>query len=109
MNPLYYLVFVDGVVLLGKGLHSTLEKVFFDKITPFVSSAFIDAGVALHENVEQDIIDKGLNEGVPRVAISLWDSVRKLQTGVLSYNIAYIGFILLILILLFIFGINGGI
>ncbi len=109
LNPLYYLVFVDGVILLGKGLYSTLEKVFFDKITPVVSDSFINLGESLYKNVEQDVLDKGLNEGVPNAAISLWDHVRKLQTGVLSYNIAYIGFILLVLILLFIFGLNGGI
>lgn len=109
LNPLYYLVFVDGVILLGKGLYSTLEKVFFDKITPVVSDSFINVGESLYKNVEQDVLDKGLNEGVPNAAISLWDHVRKLQTGVLSYNIAYIGFILLVLILLFIFGLNGGI
>ncbi|MBD3171234.1 NADH-quinone oxidoreductase subunit L [Candidatus Bathyarchaeota archaeon] len=109
MNKIYYLLFVDGVVLLGKGLHSTLEKYFFDNITPLVSDAFIKAGVSLHKNVEQDVIDKGLNEGVPDAAISLWDHMRKLQTGVLSYNLAYIGFILFVLILLFIFGLNGGI
>jgi len=109
LNPLYYLVFVDGIILLGKGLYSTLEKVFFDKITPVVSDSFINVGESLYKNVEQDVLDKGLNEGVPNAAISLWDHVRKLQTGVLSYNIAYIGFILLVLILLFIFGLNGGI
>ena len=109
MNPVYYLVFVDGLVLLGKGLHSTLEKLFFDRITPVVSGSFIETGVALYKNVEQDVIDKGLNENVPAGAISLWDHVRKLQTGVLSYNLAYIGLLLIVLLLLFIFGLNGGI
>jgi hypothetical protein len=96
-------------VLLGKGLHSTLEKLFFDRITPVVSGSFIETGVALYKNVEQDVIDKGLNENVPAGAISLWDHVRKLQTGVLSYNLAYIGLLLIVLLLLFIFGLNGGI
>ncbi|MBN2335762.1 NADH-quinone oxidoreductase subunit L [Candidatus Bathyarchaeota archaeon] len=108
LNALYYLVFVDGFILLGRGLHSTLEKLVFDKITPVVSGATISLGVTLHKNVEQDVIDKGLNEGIPHAAISLWDHARKLQTGVLSYNIAYIGFILLVLILLFVFVIGGG-
>jgi NADH-quinone oxidoreductase subunit L len=108
LNPLYYLVFVDGVIILGKGLYSTLEKVFFDKITPVVSGTTISLGGALFKNVEQDVIDKGLNEGVPNAAVSLWDHVRKLQTGVLSYNLAYIGIVLLVLILLFVFVISGG-
>jgi NADH-quinone oxidoreductase subunit L len=108
INPLYYLVFVDGVIILGRGLYSTLEKVIFDKITPVVSGTTISLGGALFKNVEQDVIDKGLNEGIPNVAVSLWDHVRKLQTGVLSYNLAYIGFILLVLILLFVFVISGG-
>ena len=108
MNSFYYLIFVDGVVVLARGLHSTLEKVIFDKITPVLSGAVINLGVTLHKNVEQDVLDKGLNEGVPKAAVSLWDHVRKLQTGVLSYNIAYIGLVFLVLLLLFIFGLNGG-
>jgi NADH-quinone oxidoreductase subunit L len=80
INPLYYLV-SDGVIILGRGLQSTFER---------------------------DVIDKGLNEGVPEVAVSLWDHVRKLQTGILSYNLAYLGLVFFVLILLFSFVISGG-
>ena len=108
LNPLYYMVFVDGVINLGRGLHSALEKTFFDKITPVVSGAVINLGGALFQDVERNIIDKGLNEGVPDAAVSLWDHARKLQTGVLSYNLAYIVVIFLVLIMLFVFVIGGG-
>ncbi len=108
LNPLYYLIFVDGVITLGRGIYSTLEKIVFDNITPIVSSVTISLGGALFKNVENDVIDKGINEGVPNAAISLWDHVRKLQTGILSYNIAYIGIIFIVLILFFFFIIGGG-
>ncbi len=108
INSFYYKVFVDGVILTGRELHATLEKMFFDKITPVVSGAAIGLGSVIFKDVEQDIIDKGLNEGVPDAAITLWDHVRKLQTGVLSYNMAYMGIMLLAFILLFVFVLGGG-
>jgi len=126
MNAAYYAVFVDGLLSFKGWLFNGLEKMFFDKITPAVSGAFMGLsgaffrgpekllfdritpavsgtftrlGGLLFQDVERGVIDRGLNEGVPEAATFLYDHAKKLQTGVLSYNIIYIGLTFLILIL----------
>ena len=46
----------------------------------------------------------GLNDAVPAAASSTWNQVKKIQTGVISINIIYIGLLLLFLIFTFIVG-----
>ena len=99
MNSIYYLVFVDGLVLFGKTVHSNLEKKFFDRITPVVSGLFISLGIDLYDKLETETLDEGLNNGVPRLASSIYDRAKKLQTGVLSDNIAYMSIIFIVIIL----------
>ncbi len=108
MNTVYYLLFVDGLVLLGKSVHGFLEKMFFDRITPVVSGLFISLGIDLYDKLETEVLDEGLNNGVPNLASSIYDRAKKLQTGVLSYNIAYmmIIFVVIILVLLRYGGMN---
>ena len=99
LNKLYYLVFVDGFILVGRSVYASLEKGVFDRITPVVSGLFIKLGVDLYGTLETEILDEGLNNGVPALASSLYHRAKKLQTGVLSYNIAYMAFIFVFLIL----------
>jgi len=153
MNSTFYAIFVYGLIDFGKGLFNTLESLFFDKITAFVSdstiafgrvlhvfetkvydpvlnvgiptafiqggrmlhvfenrvydpalnvgipTAFIWGGEALFNDLETNVFDRGLNEGIPATATGLYHHVKKLQTGVLSYNIIYIILVFLILIL----------
>jgi NADH-quinone oxidoreductase subunit L len=108
LNRFYYLVFVDGFILAGRSVYASLEKGFFDRITPVVSGLFIKLGIDLYGTLETEILDKGLNNGVPALAFSLYNRAKKLQTGVLSYNIAYMAFIFvfLILVLLSLGGMN---
>jgi len=129
MNPIYYAVFVDGLLDLKEVIFRGLEKVFFDKISGAVSgftlalgrglrvfennaydpainlgipTAFVEGSKALFKDVESDVIDRGLNVGVPAAATGLYHRVKKLQTGVLSYNILYMVIIFLVLILGFV-------
>jgi NADH-quinone oxidoreductase subunit L len=105
LNAIYYGVFVTGLLDLKDLLFSSLEKLFFDKISPAVSGTFVRLGGVLFRDVEREVIDKGLNEDVPKAATSLYDHAKKLQTGVLSYNILYIvAALLLIIVLLVLFG-----
>ncbi|MCB2171193.1 NADH-quinone oxidoreductase subunit L [archaeon] len=105
MNPIYYKVFVDGFIDTGKSLYKNLEKAAFDKITPVVSGFFINLGINLYSSVETEVFDEGINEGVPSLFTSIYNHLKKLQTGVLSYNIAYMAIIFLVLIIvLMIFG-----
>ena len=59
----------------------------------------IDEQIAELRVAKTEILDERLNNGVPDLASSLYHRAKKLQTGVLSYNIAYMAFILVFLIL----------
>ncbi|MFH1178835.1 MAG: proton-conducting transporter membrane subunit, partial [Candidatus Bathyarchaeota archaeon] len=99
MNQLYYKIFVDGFINLGRNTYNVLEKGVFDKITPVVSGFFINLGINLYDSLEQEVLDEGINKGIPSLFTSIYNHLKKLQTGVLSYNIAYMAFIFLFLII----------
>ncbi len=129
MNSTYYAVFVYGLIDFAKAVFASMESLVFDKITAFVSDSTIVVGKALHtfetrfydpainvglvnvfvegsrtlfKDLETDVIDEGLNVGVPAAMTGLHNRVKKLQSGVLSYNIIYMVIIFLVLILGFI-------
>jgi len=131
MNPTYYKVFVDGVLNFKEVVFRSLEKGVMDKISDAVSGAFtgfsriafkgfenvifdkISGAVSgftvwlsgeMFSSIETKGIDQGLNIGVPVAATELYHRVKKIQTGILSYNILYIILTLLVLILIFILG-----
>jgi len=108
INPFYYRVFVDGVINTGLGLHSRLEKALFDKITPVVSQFFIDLGERLFSTLEARGFDSGLNEGIPHLFTSIYHGLKRIQTGVLSYNIAYmvVMFVTLVMVLMRLGGVS---
>jgi NADH-quinone oxidoreductase subunit L len=126
MNSTYYKVFVYGLIDFAKAVFASLESLVFDKITAFVSGStiafgkvlhvfetkvydpainvglvnvFVEGGRMLFKDLETDIIDEGLNVGVPAAMTGLHNRVKKLQSGVLSYNIIYMVIIFLVLIL----------
>ena len=134
MNSFYYRVFVDGFITLGGRMYNGIEKIVFDNITALVSvssislgrmfsffetnvydpainvklvDAIVDSSRTTFKNLETDIIDEGLNNGIPAIMTFLYNHVKKLQTGVLSYNIAYMVFIFLFLIVVFILKFGG--
>jgi len=125
MNSFYYKVFVYGLIDFAKAVFGTLESLFFDKITAFVSGStiafgsvlhvfetkvydpainvglvnvFVGGGKALYYNLEV-LMDVGFNRVVPATMTGLHHRVKKLQSGVLSYNIIYMVIIFLVLIL----------
>jgi len=126
MNSAYYAVFVYGLIDFAKVVFASMESLVFDKITAFVSGStiaigkllhvfetriydplinvglvnvFVEGGRILFKDLETDVIDRGLNKGVPAAMTGLHNHVKKLQTGVLSYNIIYMVIIFVILIL----------
>jgi len=130
MNSTYYKVFVYGLIDFAKAVFASLESLFFDKITAFVSDStiafgkllhvfetkvydpainvglvnvFLNSGRTLFKSLETDIIDEGFNNGIPAAMTGLHNHVKKLQSGVLSYNIIYMVIIFLVLILGFAF------
>jgi NADH-quinone oxidoreductase subunit L len=126
MNSTYYAIFVYGLIDFAKAIFASLESLFFDKITAFVSNmtisigkmihvfetkvydpainiglvnVFVKGGRMLYKDLETNIIDEGFNNGVPAAMTGLYHRVKKIQTGVLSYNIIYMVIVFLVLIL----------
>jgi NADH-quinone oxidoreductase subunit L len=126
LNSMYYKIFVYGMIDFGRSLFRGLENAVFDKITALVSNGsiafgkllsvfetkaydpalnigipkvFVEGSKALFADLETEVIDEGLNVGIPAAATGLYHRVKKLQTGVLSYNIIYMIIIFLVLIL----------
>jgi NADH-quinone oxidoreductase subunit L len=78
------------------------DRVYDPAINVGIPTAFIRGGEALFNDLETDVIDRGLNEGIPAAATGLYHHVKKLQTGVLSYNVIYMVILFLVLILGFV-------
>jgi NADH-quinone oxidoreductase subunit L len=95
----------DGVVSLTLAIRDALyavpETAFFDKISGGVSDFIVWLGRAVFGSLETEGIDRGLNVGIPAAATGLYHRLKRIQTGVLSYNILYIVFTLVVLILIF--------
>ena len=104
LNPMYYKVFVDGLLSLKEGIFKYVEKGVIDKISGAVSGFSIWLGTAIFGTLETKVIDQGLNVGIPKAAERIYDQAKKTQTGILSYNVLYIILALLVLILVFMFG-----
>jgi NADH:ubiquinone oxidoreductase subunit 5 (subunit L)/multisubunit Na+/H+ antiporter MnhA subunit len=136
MNSTYYTIFVYGLIDFARATFATLESLVFDKISGFVSGAaiafgkilsvfqakvydpllntgimhvFVEGSKGLFKDVETEVVDEGLNVGVPAAMIRLHNRVKKLQTGVLSYNIVYMVIIFLALIIGFVYIQYGGV
>ena len=136
MNSTYYAIFVYGLIDFARAMFATLESLFFDKISGFVSGAavafgkalsvfqdkvydpllnrgipyvFVEGSRVLFKDLETEVVDEGLNVGVPAAMTGLHNRVKKLQTGVLSYNIIYMVIIFLALIIGFMYMQYGGV
>jgi NADH:ubiquinone oxidoreductase subunit 5 (subunit L)/multisubunit Na+/H+ antiporter MnhA subunit len=135
MNSTYYAIFVYGLIDFARAMFATLESLFFDKISGFISGAavafgkalsvfqtkvydpllntgltyvFVEGSRVLFKNLETEVVDEGLNVGVPAAITGLHNRVKKLQTGVLSHNIIYMVIIFLTLIIGFMYMQYGG-
>jgi NADH-quinone oxidoreductase subunit L len=83
----------------GRALKVFETRVYDPALNVGIPFIFVHGGEVLFDDLETDVIDRGLNDGIPAAATGLYHHVKKLQTGVLSYNIIYIVIIFLVLIL----------
>ena len=99
-------LFIEG----GRVLKVFETKAYDPALNLGIPTLFVEGGRALFSDLESDVIDQGLNVGIPAAATGLYHHAKKLQTGVLSYNIIYIVITFLVLILgLVLWFIYGGI
>lgn len=128
MNPAYYKVFVHGLLRVKQVIFEKLEQGVIDKISDGVAGAVMGIQRVLFEGLEQGVIDKisdgvagaavvisrwservlessgidaGFNVGIPRVAEALYHRIKRIQTGVLSYNMLYVVLTLLVILIVF--------
>ncbi len=53
----------------------------------------------LFQDIEIKGVDGVINHGVPNLFTAIYQKLKKVQTGVLSYNIAYVVLLLIIIVL----------
>jgi len=84
---------------LGNGIYGTFEAKVLIPLSDFVANVSQSVSDSTYDIVEEGVIFGLMNRGIPATIISFYQEFRKSQTGILSINIAYIVFLLLILIL----------
>jgi len=99
LNKLYYLVFVDGLILFSEYVFKGLEQIIFGTISDLVANISISFSRGLFKRAEVGIIDGVVNRGVPDLFTAIYDRVKKLQTGVLSYNLMYMVLLLIAIVI----------
>jgi NADH-quinone oxidoreductase subunit L len=99
LNPAYYTIFVYGVIDLAKGPFSTVETKFFGGISDVVARSSLKASAMMFNDFEVRGMDGVINRGVPALFTRIYHTVKKVQTGVLSYNIMYIVLLLVLLLI----------
>lgn len=90
INRLYYKVFVDGTLKLKQAIFQQFELKVIDRIDDAASRAFMMFGSELFKVIEIGGIDGYFNRGVPALFSAIYNRVKKIQTGLLSYNVLYI-------------------
>ena len=88
----------DSTIAFGKVIHIFETKVYDPAINVGLVNVFVKGSRMLYYNLEF-LMDVSLNRGVPATMTGLHNRVKKLQSGVLSYNIIYMVIIFVVLIL----------
>jgi NADH-quinone oxidoreductase subunit L len=97
-------------LVMGRALRRVEDTVYDPALNIGIPLTFVQGGISLFKGLESEVIDRGLNVGVPAAAVGLYHRVKRLQTGVLSYNIIYISLIFIIIILsLMVWYLRGGV
>lgn len=99
MNPLYYAVFVDGILALKQRIFDGFESRVMFRLGDIVAKATVAISGVLYGGVEVSIMEGTINTGVPSAVTALYHKVKKLQTGLLSYNIIYMVVLLVVIII----------
>jgi NADH-quinone oxidoreductase subunit L len=98
MNPLYYAVFVDGILALKQRIFDFFETPVMFKIGETVAKITMGLSNIVYGGVEVGAMEGAINTGVPKVVTRFYHNVKKIQTGLLSYNIIYMVILLIVII-----------
>ncbi|MBN1682752.1 NADH-quinone oxidoreductase subunit L [Candidatus Bathyarchaeota archaeon] len=90
LNDLYYLIFVQGILALGKVIFDLFEVKIMIPISDYVAGMSQKISKVTYSNIEEGIIFGKINTSFPKLILSVYQNFRKTQTGLLSINIVYI-------------------
>jgi len=90
MNPAFYLVFVDGLITLSKGIYSVFEAGVMIPLSDVVARTSESISGVMYDVLEVEGVFGVLNQGVPWTVIDFYHRVKKVQTGILSVNLMYL-------------------
>jgi len=99
MNKIYYLIFVDGLVLMSNVIHNVFESNILIWLNDGVAGITQSVCNTLYASIEEGVIFGGLNTDVPSAVIGLYNRAKKTQTGLLNMNLLYMAAMLLLVIL----------
>jgi len=99
MNKIYYLIFVDGLVLMSNVIHNVFESNILVWLNDGVAGITQSVCNTLYASIEEGVIFGGLNTDVPSAVIGLYNRAKKTQTGLLNMNLLYMAAMLLLVIL----------
>jgi NADH-quinone oxidoreductase subunit L len=99
MNKIYYLIFVDGLVLMSNVVHNVFESNLLVWLNDGVAGITQRVCNVLYASVEESVIFGGLNTNLPSVIIGVYHRAKKTQTGLLNMNLLYMAGMLLLVIL----------
>lgn len=107
MNTVFYLIFVDGVLLLKDVVYNFFESNLIVALTDGIAGIAQKFSDWAYAFLEEGVIFGGLNDYIPSKVIGVYHQVKKTQTGLLNVNLLYMVLMLLVVILALLYG--GGI
>jgi len=90
MNPAFYLVFVDGLITLSKGIYGVFESGVMIPLSDVVAKTSESVSEVMYQVLEVGGVFGVLNQGIPSTVIGAYNRVKKVQTGILSVNLMYL-------------------
>jgi NADH-quinone oxidoreductase subunit L len=99
MNSAYYAVFVDGILSLSEKVYTGFEQRIMTPLSDFIADISTFLSDLIYDIVEVEGIFGVVNQGIPLTIVNLYHRVKKVQTGLLSLNLAYMALMFVILIL----------
>jgi NADH-quinone oxidoreductase subunit L len=99
MNDFYYLVFVDGILLLKQVIYNGFEEKVLVPLSDVVASMSQSISNSIYKVVEEGVVFGFINTSIPSTVISIYHQAKKSQTGLLNINILYVVILLLAIII----------
>ncbi len=102
INSAYYKIFVQGTIVLGIKTRDIIEIKIIDRAQYAIGNLFLGISRAF-KFLELNVFDQ-VGPVVARGATAAYNTIRKIQTGILSYNMLYVALGLILLLSLLLLG-----